>query len=206
MTRKEWTREMYIQLEELVLKKTSPGGIAVKMGITKKDIPYRLQVLRNKKSILTWSDAELDLLEKSRSLEDYLRMYLSQFGKHHDKNVLIDHWMKRDLYLVEWQKEKEKRKQAHMIEIKRKQITEPIKEKARSDPVPDEGEMLANLNHRVMEMMLIFKDVIAIEKERLGIDRLRMEIQQEQLNVQREQLTIQNAMFIKATEKGVKQS
>lgn len=206
MARKEWTREMYIQLEELVLKKASPGDIAVKMGIGKKDIPYRMQVLKNRKSILVWKDEELDLLEKSRNLEDFIRMYLSQFGKHHDRGVLIDHWMKRDLYLAEWQKVKEKRKQAHMIEIKRKQITEPIKDKARSDPVPDEGEMLVNLNHRVMEMMLIFKDVISIEKERLGIDRLRMEIQQEQLKVQREQLTIQNAMFIKATEKGVKQS
>lgn len=204
MARKEWTREMYIQLEKMVKEKASPGQIAVKFGIQKKDIPYRLQVLKSRKSILVWSEEELILLHDSKDLESWLRNHIKIFGKHHDKGVLIDHWMKRDLYLAEWEKEKEVKRQAHLVEVKQKMIVEPLKEKARRDPIPDEGELLVNLNHKIMEMMLIFKDVISIEKERLGIDRLRMEIQQEQLNVQREQLIIQNAMFIKATEKGAK--
>lgn len=92
--KKRWTREMYMQLEQLVNHKLSPGDMAVKLGVDKTDLIYRCKLLREQTNVLTWSVLELELLEKSRNLDEFLTGYIGIFGKHRDKNIAIDHWTK----------------------------------------------------------------------------------------------------------------
>ncbi len=96
-----------MQLDQMIQKKTSPGEMAAKLGVDKQDLIYRSNLLKVQTNILTWSTLELELLEKSRNLEEFLEGYTNLFGKHRDKNIVINHWMNRDRYLAQWYKEKE---------------------------------------------------------------------------------------------------
>jgi hypothetical protein len=166
--KKEWTREMYMQLGNLIARKANPGEIAVRMGCEKKEVPYRLKLYREQSTILAWSEDELECLKEAKSVEAYLEKHEQYFGKHKEQGILLEHWKNREKYLAAWYREKNERaKQIHTVQIKNTKIHNAGKLDraiARATSVVDEGEQLVKINHQLAELTSVMKDIYALLK------------------------------------------
>ena len=166
MKHEHWDRQKYRQLEEMVKKNAMPGEMATKFKIDKKNLEYRLKVLRTQTDIRTWDPRELELLSNTKNLDSYIVGYLNIYGKYRDRNIAIAHWTDREKYLLAYEKEKEKLKVVHTIEIKQKQITEPIKP-GNNIPVVGEDDtvsLLVKLNNKIAELVQVQKDTYVLFK------------------------------------------
>lgn len=163
MVYSRWTRETYLKLDKLVKKKASPGDMAVAMKVDKKDLSYRLHLLKTKTNIQTWTEEELDLLEHAKNLDAYLQGCFDLFGKHHDKNIYIQHWMNREKYLAAWYKEKDERKKIHNVDIPNKVVVQPRTEDPRKDQLPDIGEQMATLISKLDENTAVLKELLLVQ-------------------------------------------
>jgi hypothetical protein len=172
----KWNREQYMKLESLIKKKASPGDMAVAMKVDKKDLSYRLHLMKVQTDIRTWTEEELDLLEKSRNIDEYVSACIDLYGKHRDKSIFISHWMNRDKYLAAWFKEKNERKKIHDLAISTKQFTEPMKGSEKPDQFPDIGEQMAKLIDRITENTAIQRDLYKIQVELLAVQKNTYEL------------------------------
>jgi DNA repair ATPase RecN len=167
--KKEWTREMYMQLGNLIARKASPGEIAVRMGCEKKEVPYRLKVYREQSTILAWSEDELECLKESKSADEYLDKHEQYFGKHWEQGILLEHWKNREKYLAAWYREKNERaKQVHTVQMKSTKIQHvqnPDETNNRATSLVDEGEQLVKLNHKVAELTSVMKELLQVQKD-----------------------------------------
>jgi hypothetical protein len=181
MTDKDWTKETYLKLEELVKKNASHEEIAGVLKIEKGNIPYRLKLLKQQKVIQTWQDGEIELLEKSKNLDDFARDCIKQFGKHRDNNIMVDHWMNRKNYLAAWKKEKDEKKKIHTIILPKPAITKPIQGEKR-DSLPDVGDQMAILINRVTENKAILNEMLQVQKDTYLLFKDKLEGQKEVKN------------------------
>jgi hypothetical protein len=161
----KWEREQYMGLAKLVQKKVSTDKMAAELKIDKPDLYYRLTLLKTRKNIKTWMEDELNLLERAKNLDEYVRGCQDLLGKDFNKPLSIDHWMNRDKYLSAWFKERDDRKKTHAIIIKNKQVPEPIKENGKNDALPDVGDQMATLINRVTENTAVLKDLLKVQQD-----------------------------------------
>lgn len=163
MKRREWTREMYMQIDELLskgitnIKPKDREKLRKSLDISSTDLIYRIKVVKERRNILTWRIEEFQALKNAVSFDDFLRAFRAIYSNNFDAEVATNHWRYRDEYLGEW---KEKRK----VEIKNPVKTVPRTE-TEDPPIVDEKDWNRKIFDSLQELIQIQKDTYALFKK-----------------------------------------
>jgi hypothetical protein len=165
MTKKEFTREMYQQLETMLFRNEPVREFERIFGLNKTDLQYRIKQVRKKTNILTWPVEELELLGRSTNMDTFLAEYRRMFGATNVKDIAVEHWMNRATYLAQWEKEIKANEKLHTVVIKNMKKTVPRTEAEPPAVVGDEGETMWKILTTLQDMLEVQKDSYALFKQ-----------------------------------------
>jgi hypothetical protein len=160
MTKTKWSRDMYYDLEEYLKRKVPLGDLAEKMGVEKKELPYRIKILNEGKDYPTMWVEELHLLESTNNIDTFLTKFRGLYGKRRTIDAGIYHWNHKDKYIKKW---KDETKAVHNVALQKKKIVDPILPQT-PDVIVDEHDWNRKIYDALQELLRVQKDTYTLFK------------------------------------------